>query len=259
MSSSAAPTSLRSVIVPRAAGVPRALARRRHRAGQRRDPVRARGRGERSLPPIRLSFVCLGNICRSPTAEAVMRHLVREAASRIGSRSTAPGPATGTWVSRAIGAASRWAAGGACRSSGTRAAVQADGLRRASTTCWPWTARTSPSCERLAPDPAARAKVHLLRAFDPEPGPTTEVPDPYYGGADGFERVFDICDAGLPRPLAHLRRSTGCDASGRWRGSPAPRSVALALGVAVNAPGRSRAATSTTRSRSTLADGRPCS
>jgi protein-tyrosine phosphatase len=58
----------------------------------------------------------------------------------------------------------------------------------------------------LAADDAGRAKVHLLRAFDPAglPGGDLEVPDPYYDGPDGFARVFDIVDAACRGLLAHL-------------------------------------------------------
>jgi low molecular weight protein-tyrosine phosphatase len=58
---------------------------------------------------------------------------------------------------------------------------------------------------RLAPSEEARAKLHLLRAFDPEAPADAPVPDPYYGGADGFEEVFDICDAACRGLLAHIR------------------------------------------------------
>jgi protein-tyrosine phosphatase len=46
----------------------------------------------------------------------------------------------------------------------------------------------------MAPDEAARSKLRLLRSYDPATPPAQrDVPDPYYGGADGFDRVFDIC------------------------------------------------------------------
>ena len=49
---------------------------------------------------------------------------------------------------------------------------------------------------RLAPDDAARAKVVRLREFDPEAvaAGDLDVPDPYYGGADGFRDVFDLVE-----------------------------------------------------------------
>ncbi|MEX1367078.1 MAG: low molecular weight phosphotyrosine protein phosphatase, partial [Nannocystaceae bacterium] len=47
----------------------------------------------------------------------------------------------------------------------------------------------------LAPDAAARDRVRLLRDHDPSSAAGAEVPDPYYGGPDGFDEVFDICMA----------------------------------------------------------------
>lgn len=58
---------------------------------------------------------------------------------------------------------------------------------------------------RLAPDGAARDKVLLLRSFDPAAPPDAAVPDPYYGGVEGFEEVLDVCDAACRGLLAHLQ------------------------------------------------------
>ena len=62
---------------------------------------------------------------------------------------------------------------------------------------------------RLAPHPAARDKVLLLRSFDPAAPPEAAVPDPYYGGSEGFEEVFDVCAAACNGLLAHLRGAYG--------------------------------------------------
>jgi len=53
----------------------------------------------------------------------------------------------------------------------------------------------------------ARAKLHLLREFDPasEGAPDLDVPDPYYGGDDGFEHVLDLVDAACRGLLDRLR------------------------------------------------------
>jgi protein-tyrosine phosphatase len=48
----------------------------------------------------------------------------------------------------------------------------------------------------LAPDEAAREKVVLLRSFDATAGEDLDVPDPYYGGEDGFEHVLDVVERG---------------------------------------------------------------
>ena len=59
---------------------------------------------------------------------------------------------------------------------------------------------------RLARSDADRAKVRLLRSFDPAAPRDAEVPDPYYGGPRGFEDVFDLCEAACRGLLSHLRR-----------------------------------------------------
>ena len=59
---------------------------------------------------------------------------------------------------------------------------------------------------RLAANELARGKVLLLRSFDPDAELDAEVPDPYYGGSDGFERVFEICEAACRGLLTQLRR-----------------------------------------------------
>ena len=61
---------------------------------------------------------------------------------------------------------------------------------------------------RSAP-PRAREKLSLLLRFDPESKPDAAVPDPYYGGDDGFERVLDLCEAGCRGLLEHIRREHG--------------------------------------------------
>lgn len=44
----------------------------------------------------------------------------------------------------------------------------------------------------MAKDEIQRAKVHMMREFDPQASPGDAVPDPYYGGIDGFEHVYRI-------------------------------------------------------------------
>ena len=57
---------------------------------------------------------------------------------------------------------------------------------------------------RLATTDEGRAKLHLLRSFDPASPSDAPVPDPYYGGPDGFEEVFDICNAACRGLLDHI-------------------------------------------------------
>ena len=61
----------------------------------------------------------------------------------------------------------------------------------------------------LCRSPGDRAKLSLLRDFDPDSPKGSSVPDPYYGGPGGFDEVLDICDAGCRHLLALLRRENG--------------------------------------------------
>jgi protein-tyrosine phosphatase len=60
---------------------------------------------------------------------------------------------------------------------------------------------------RMAPDDEARAKVRLLREFDPASPPERDldVPDPYYGAAGGFEEVLDLVQAACTGLLEEVR------------------------------------------------------
>lgn len=60
---------------------------------------------------------------------------------------------------------------------------------------------------RMAPTPADAAKVRLLREFDPRSDGDLEVPDPYYGGPEGFSAVFEMVDAACLGLLETLRPS----------------------------------------------------
>lgn len=60
----------------------------------------------------------------------------------------------------------------------------------------------------MAPDAAAKAKVRLLRSYESN-AEGQDVPDPYYGGPDGFENVFDIVERGSAGLLAELIREHG--------------------------------------------------
>ena len=152
---------------------------------------------------IRVCFVCLGNICRSPTAEGVFRHLVAEAgcadAFEIDSAGTAAYHA-GERPDRRSQATAR--ARGVELPGRARQFVREDFARFDHVLAMD--DDNYGALVRLAPDEAARAKVALLRSFDPAAPPRAEVPDPYFGGPDGFDRVFDICMAACRGLLARL-------------------------------------------------------
>lgn len=63
--------------------------------------------------------------------------------------------------------------------------------------------------QRIARQSPGRAEVHLLRSFDPEAGGETDVPDPYFGGPDGFEDVHDMVERACRGLLDHIRSERG--------------------------------------------------
>jgi protein-tyrosine phosphatase len=172
-------------------------------AGAEEGPSRpARARPARA----RVLFVCLGNICRSPTAEGVMRTLVDREGLQDAIELDSAG--TGAWHvgsppdARATAAAR--ARGIALEGSARRVrpedfldfdllvAMDGENLRE---------------LRRLAPGEAEREKVRLLREFDPANAGSADldVPDPYYGATGGFEQVFDLVSAACAGLLDEIR------------------------------------------------------
>jgi protein-tyrosine phosphatase len=146
--------------------------------------------------PVRLLFVCLGNICRSPTAEGVMRSLVVQAG--LQEQIVLDSAGTGSWH---VGNPPDSRSSAAARARG----VTLDGSSRQVTDedfddfdlLIAMDSSNLRDLQELARDDRQRAKVRLLREFDPQSAATgdLDVPDPYYGVGDGFARVFDLVHA----------------------------------------------------------------
>jgi protein-tyrosine phosphatase len=159
-----------------------------------------------NLPPkkIRVLMVCLGNICRSPTAEAMLRKRLQEAKLddrvEVDSAGTADYHVGDPPDRRAIVHGER--RGLAMKQLRGRQVTRADFDRF--DLILAMDEANLDGLERLRPADC-RARVELLMAYAPGSG-ATEVPDPYYGDATDFERVLDLADAasaGLVGQLAH--------------------------------------------------------
>jgi protein-tyrosine phosphatase len=159
--------------------------------------------------PLRLCFVCLGNICRSPTAEGIMRALVDDAG-----------------LSGVIEVHSAGTAGwhrGELPDDRARAEAQRRGIEL--------TSRASPFLSGDASfydlvlamdranerdlhdrtDPSLHDRIIRLRSFDPALTSTDpwdgDVPDPWAGGDDGFIEVYDLIEAACRGLLIHLQEN----------------------------------------------------
>lgn len=155
--------------------------------------------------PYRVTFVCTGNICRSPMAEWVLRHHVE----REGLDVEVDSSGTGAWHvgdgadDRAVQAL----LGRGYASEHLARQFQPDrfhdydliialdrGHLRA--------------LRSMAPDAEARSKIRLLREFDPAAGEDLDVPDPYYGDGADFEHALELVEAAMPELLNTLREES---------------------------------------------------
>ncbi len=151
---------------------------------------------------IELCFVCLGNICRSPTAEGVMLHLLQEKGLtdkvQVDSAGTAAYHIGNRADSRSAQAASR---------RGVDLPSRARQFKAADYDRFDYVlAMDDSNFQNLrALDPKkAEGKLFLLRDFDSSSPKGSSVPDPYYGGEAGFEEVLDLCFAGCEGLLEHV-------------------------------------------------------
>lgn len=157
---------------------------------------------------MRILFVCLGNICRSPTAEGVMRHVVREQGLEDSIEVDSAG--TGGWH---VGAPPDERATAAARKRSIALEGAARKFSPGDFDSYDLILAMDDENRRdllaLAPDYEARAKVRMLREFDPasDEHADLDVPDPYYGGEDGFEHVLDLVEAATRGLLDELRAS----------------------------------------------------
>ena len=147
---------------------------------------------------IRILFVCMGNICRSPTAEGVMRHLVADAG--LAEVIDVDSAGTGGWH------------------------VGEPPDRRSSAAAKRYGVTLAGTARKVATEdfddfdlvlPVDESTFYDLRAIQPEGSSAQltkfadyagqDVPDPYYGGEDGFDEVYQIVASGCGVLLDQIR------------------------------------------------------
>lgn len=156
-------------------------------------------------PPIRTSvlFVCLGNICRSPMAEGVFRHLVAEAG--LADRFEIDSAGTGAWHTgeppdeRSEEAAARHG----ITLTGHARQVHPEDFDRFDHVV-AMDRENLRDLKSLRGTSGGEASLHLLREFDPV-GSGEDVPDPYYDGPYGFETMYVMVRRSCEALLEHLR------------------------------------------------------
>jgi protein-tyrosine phosphatase len=154
---------------------------------------------------VRVLFVCTGNICRSPTAEGVFRHLVRTA----GLEDAITTDSAGTHDYH-VGEPPDHRSEQAARTRGVDISdlrarqVSAEDFRR-----FDYVLAMDEGhlrlLRRMAP-PDATAEVRLFMDYAAK-APKREVPDPYYGEGSHFNEVLDLVEAGAKGLLEHIRQA----------------------------------------------------
>ncbi|RON23020.1 protein-tyrosine-phosphatase [Pseudomonas brassicacearum] len=140
---------------------------------------------------MRVLFVCLGNICRSPTAEGVLRHKLREAG--LADQIEVASAGTGDWH---VGKAPDKRSQAAAKLRGYDLSAQrAQQVSRADFATYDLIlAMDNSNLRHLKALQPAKGKAELdlfLRRYQSE---LDEVPDPYYDGDQGFEQVLDLIE-----------------------------------------------------------------
>lgn len=152
---------------------------------------------------ISVLFVCLGNICRSPLAEALFRQVVVE--SKLESRFRIDSAGTSGYHdgeppdARTTEVAAR---------RGVEVAGSSRRVRPEDVAAFDYLIvmdeENRRAVERLVAAGPADAEIHMLREFDPYATDELDVPDPYFGGPDGFENVHDLVERSARGLLRHL-------------------------------------------------------
>lgn len=145
-------------------------------------------------------FVCLGNICRSPLAEGIFIHLARERG--VLDRFRVDSCGTGGWHAgeradpRSIAvAAKHWI---------ELPSIARQYNKRTDPAAFEWIiAMDRQNRTDLIKAGAPESQVRLMLSYHPDP-PTDGVPDPYYGGADGFDKVYEMLRVACERMLDEM-------------------------------------------------------
>ncbi|MFD2531325.1 low molecular weight protein-tyrosine-phosphatase [Gracilimonas halophila] len=152
--------------------------------------------------PYKLVFVCLGNICRSPTAEGLFIHKVNQkgldnyfyidsagtAAYHVGESANSKSQATANKHGVHLPSKARKFEYADLEEFDLILAMDSENLS---------------NIKELDRKNKFSEKIKMMREFDPEPG-NGEVPDPYYGGQEGFENVFRVLDRSTQALLNEL-------------------------------------------------------
>jgi len=153
---------------------------------------------------VEISFVCLGNICRSPLAQGVFQNLVNQ--KQLEQKIIVASAGTSGWH---IGDLPDERMCRTAQSKGIQLESRARQFQSADFNRFNLVLAMDHSnlarLEEIAPSNLSPEKLMLFRSFDPECNGNQDVPDPYYGGAKGFEEVYSMVKRTCPPLLDYIK------------------------------------------------------
>ena len=153
---------------------------------------------------VEISFVCLGNICRSPLAQGVFQDLVNQ--KKLEQKIIVASAGTSGWH---IGDLPDERMCRTAQSKGIQLESRARQFQSADFNRFNLILAMDHSnlarLEEIAPSNLSPEKLMLFRSFDPECNGNQDVPDPYYGGAKGFEEVYSMVKRTCPPLLDYIK------------------------------------------------------
>lgn len=151
-----------------------------------------------------ISFVCLGNICRSPLAQGVFQDLVNR--EKLDQNIFISSAGTGNWH---IGNLPDERMRQTAQSKGIKLESRAQQFQSKDFNRFNLILAMDHSnlirLSEIAPSSLPPDKLILFRSFDPESNDDQDVPDPYYGGAKGFEEVYSMVKRTCPPLLDYIK------------------------------------------------------
>ncbi len=153
---------------------------------------------------IEVSFVCLGNICRSPLAQGLFQDLVNR--EKLDQKIFISSAGTGNWH---IGNLPDERMRQTAQSKGIKLESRAQQFQSKDFNRFNLVLAMDHSnlvrLSEIAPSTLPPDKLMLFRSFDPESNEDQDVPDPYYGGAKGFEEVYSMIKRTCPPLLDYIK------------------------------------------------------
>ena len=142
---------------------------------------------------VEISFVCLGNICRSPLAQGVFQDLVNR--EKLDHKIIISSAGTSSWH---IGDPPDQRMCQTAQSKGVQLKSRAQQFQRKDFDQFNLVLAMDQSnlakLKEIASDALPEGKLMLFRSFDPDSDVDLDVPDPYYGGSQGFETVYQMVE-----------------------------------------------------------------